>query len=134
MSSACLFLLSMICWAPQGTDREALAIYVRQNYAKFEHHIPMRDGVKLFTAVYIPNDRSKTYPIMMVRSAFSVAPYGPDKYRTALGPTAAFDYGGYIFVYQDVRGINMSEGDFENVRANRPAKARPKDTNESTDT
>lgn len=135
MSSAvCFLLLSMICWTPKGTDREALATYVRQNYTKFEYQVPMRDGVKLFTAVYIPNDRSKTYPIMLVRSAFSVRPYGLDKYRPFLGPTAAFDYGGYIFVYQDVRGINMSEGDFENVRAHRPAKARPKETNESTDT
>ena len=29
---------------------------VRARYTKYEYRIPMRDGVKLFTAVYVPKD------------------------------------------------------------------------------
>ena len=39
--------------------------FVRENYTKFEYRIPMRDGVKLFTSVYIPKDvftDDRTYP------------------------------------------------------------------------
>ena len=35
-------------------------IYVRAHYTKYEYRIPMRDGVKLFTAVYAPKDDSLT--------------------------------------------------------------------------
>src|ERR1700743_3019368 len=84
--------------------------YVKENYTKYEYQIPMRDGKKLFTAVYVPKDQSKKYPIMMDRTPYSVAPYGTDKYKPALGPSTFFPHDGYIFVYQDVRGRWMSEG------------------------
>ena len=41
---------------------------------------------------------------------------------------------GYIFVYQDVRGRLMSEGEFVNMRPHQPAKTGPADIDESTDT
>jgi predicted acyl esterase len=47
------------------------AAYIRENYSKYEYRIPMRDGVKLFTSVYVPKDviaEGKTYPIMMART------------------------------------------------------------------
>src|SRR5664279_2276121 len=59
--------------------------FVRENYSKYEYRIPMRDGVQLFTSVYVPKDvvtDGKTYPIMMDRTPYSVAPYGVDRYRT----------------------------------------------------
>ncbi len=74
----------------------------------------MRDGVRLFTAVYVPErrePRGKRYPILLMRTPYSVAPYGADRYRKRLGPTAAFEKEGFIFVFQDVRGRNMSEGE-----------------------
>src|SRR5581483_2618402 len=54
--------------------------YIKANYTKYEYRIPMRDGVKLFTAVYVPKDDSQTYPIMLMRTPYSCAPYGVDKY------------------------------------------------------
>ncbi len=86
---------------------------VRENYTKFEHRIPVRDGVKLFTSVYIPKDvfsDGRSYPIMLQRTPYNVAPYGIDQYRAGLGPSELFEKEKFIFVYQDVRGRFMSEG------------------------
>jgi len=114
-------------------EPDARAEYIRANYAKFEYQIPMRDGVSLFTSVYVPNDRSRTYPILLFRTPYTVAPYGLDRYRSVLGPDSAFEEEGFIFVFQDVRGRFMSEGDFVNMR---PIIDNPKDdqTDEATDT
>jgi putative CocE/NonD family hydrolase len=111
--------------------------FVRENYSKFEYRIPMRDGVKLFTSVYVPKDvitDHKTYPIMMQRTGYNVAPYGSDQYRATLGPSDLFAREKFIFVYQDIRGRYMSEGDYVVIRPHKPAKSGPKDTDESTDT
>lgn len=113
---------------------ETHAEYVRSNYVKYEYYIPMRDGVRLFTSVYLPVDQSDKYPILMVRTPYTVRPYGIDKYKTLLGPTEAFDRQGFIFVFQDVRGKYMSEGEFVNMRPHNPNKKSTKDIDESTDT
>ena len=107
---------------------------VKANYVKREHRIPMRDGVKLFTSVYMPKDTSRKYPIMLLRTPYTVSPYGEDKYKEALGPSAHFMREGYIFVYQDVRGKFMSEGEYVNVRPYKSRKSGPTDIDESTDT
>ncbi len=107
---------------------------VRENYTKSEHQIQMRDGVKLFTSVYVPKDVTQKYPIMMMRTPYSVAPYGPDNYRGQLGPSPMFMKEKFIFVYQDVRGRVMSEGDFKWMTPYKPKKSGPSDTDESTDT
>jgi len=84
--------------------------YVKSNYTKHESYIAMRDGVRLFTAVYIPKDHSQTYPILLTRTPYSIGPYGSDQYRDDLGPSPALAREKYIIVYQDVRGRFMSEG------------------------
>jgi putative CocE/NonD family hydrolase len=94
----------------------------------------MRDGVKLFTAIYTPKDQSQQYPIMLYRTPYSVAPYGLNEYRTTLGPSNLFQQEKFIFVYQDVRGKLMSEGEFVDVRPHNPKKTGSKDIDESTDT
>ena len=94
----------------------------------------MRDGVKLFTAIYIPKDQSRQYPIMLTRTPYTVFPYGADKYKTALGPSLFMQNEKYIFVYQDVRGKFMSEGEWLEVRPYKPAKGGPADIDESSDT
>lgn len=94
----------------------------------------MRDGVKLFTGVYIPKDATQSYPILLQRTPYSVAPYGENNYRRRLGPNNLFAKEKYIFVYQDVRGRHMSEGEFKEMT---PAKDTKKDTtqvDESSDT
>ena len=110
-----LLVLSQIALG-QASSELSRAEYIRTNYSKFEYRMPVRDGAKLFTSVYVPNDRSKTYPILMVRTPYAAGPYGPDRYRTALGPTEKFEREGFIFVLQDVRGRFMSEGEFVNMR------------------
>ncbi|MES2063619.1 MAG: CocE/NonD family hydrolase [Bacteroidota bacterium] len=108
--------------------------YIHDNYTKIERLIPMRDGIKLFTAIYIPKDSKEKYPFILSRTPYSVAPYGVDKYKTALGPSALFIKEGYIFVYQDVRGKWMSEGEFVNTRPFNPNKKTKNDIDESSDT
>lgn len=106
--------------------------YITANYTKREVMIPMRDGVKLFTSIYEPKDKSVKYPILMVRTPYTVAPYG-ETIKNVLGPNQLYAREGYIFVYQDVRGRWMSEGEFEDVRPDIDNKTS-KDIDESTDT
>ncbi len=131
---AVLALLALPMLAQEEGD-DATAEYVRAHYAKREVRIPMRDGVELFTSIYVPNDATaeKTYPILLNRTPYSVRPYGADRYKRELGPTAAYAREGFIFVYQDVRGKFLSEGEFVNMRPHREAKG-PRDVDESTDT
>jgi uncharacterized protein len=107
---------------------------VRERYTKHEYRIPMRDGVDLFTAVYVPKDVSRTYPLLITRTPYSVAPYGADAYKSTLGPSKEFQDEGFIFVYQDARGRYMSGGEFQQVRPHVPDKRSATDVDESTDT
>jgi putative CocE/NonD family hydrolase len=133
---AAVFLLALSASAharqaqsqPQGVDA------VRARYTKYEYRVPMRDGARLFTAVYVPKDASQRYPFLLTRTPYSVAPYGVDNYPRSLGPSESFEREGFIFVYQDARGRYMSEGEFQQVRPYVPDKRGPKDVDESTDT
>jgi putative CocE/NonD family hydrolase len=116
----------------QQLERQAA---VKAAYTKHEFLIPMRDGVKLFTSVYTPKDMSEQYPIMMSRTPYSVAPYGIENYRAGLGPSSEkFQKEKFVFVFQDVRGRNKSEGTFVHVRPVIVNKQGPKDVDEATDT
>jgi uncharacterized protein len=106
---------------------------VKEHYTKYEYRIAMRDGVRLFTAVYVPKDSSHAYPFLINRTPYSVAPYGVDQYRTQLGPSPEFDKTGYIFVMQDVRGRFMSEGTFVEMRPHIDNKKSNKDVDDSSD-
>lgn len=105
--------------------------YVASHYTKHEYRVPMRDGITLFTAVYVPKDTSKDYPSLLNRTPYSVGPYGEDAFPKHLGPSMDFTEEGFIFVYQDVRGRFMSEGEFEDVR---PDRSDPDSLDESRDT
>ena len=95
----------------------------------------MRDGVKLFTSIYIPKDisKNKKYPFIMQRTCYSVAPYGENDFKNSLGPNPYLMKDLYLFVYQDVRGRYMSEGTFTNMTPQVERKTK-KDVDESTDT
>ena len=110
-------------------------VYAHEHYNKLEFRIPMRDGVKLHTIVYVPKDADRVrYPIMLNRTPYSVGPYGPGKYRTGISPSSTMLREGYIFAFQDVRGAYMSEGVFEDVRPQQTKYAGKQDIDESTDT
>lgn len=112
---------------------QSLPFDVRAHYTKTVYSIPMRDGVKLFTVVYEPRDQSKEYPILLQRTPYGSGPYGPDEYKTQLGHNEMLQKSGYIFVFQDVRGRYMSEGQFVDVRPYKPVKKGDKDIDESSD-
>ena len=134
MKNLKLFLLSILTFFSAATfAQEKDSAYVRTNYTKIERQITMRDGIKLFTAIYIPKDQSKKYPFLMTRTPYTVAPYGEDKYKLSLGTFPALMKEGFIFVYQDVRGRWMSEGTFEDIRP-QTLKKGLRDIDESTDT
>jgi putative CocE/NonD family hydrolase len=126
--------LSSTAWAQQRPIDDKRQSEIKAQYTKYEYRIPMRDGKRLFTAVYVPKDQSKKYPIMLNRTPYSVRPYGPDEYRDSLGPSQVFDKAGYIFVLQDVRGRWMSEGEFVNMRPHIAVKKKPTDVDDSSDT
>jgi putative CocE/NonD family hydrolase len=135
---ALLALLALPFSAAQAQQPTGLAPaedYVRAHYTKYEFRIPMRDGKHLFTAVYVPKDAAAgPYPFLMDRTPYSVAPYGEDQYPKHLGPSDEFEKGGYIFVYQDVRGRWMSEGDFVEMRPHIDDKKSPQDVDDASDT
>ena len=112
---------------PAGVD------LVRATYTKHEYMVPMRDGARLFTSIYVPKDTAQSYPFLIARTPYSVAPYGVDQYKASLGPSDHFQKEGFIFVYQDARGRYMSEGEFQQVRPFNPNKG-PREIDESTDT
>ncbi len=115
------------------TDIDVRAQYIQDQYLKSEEQVVMRDGVRLFTSIYTPKDQSKKHPILMVRTPYQVNPYG-EAFKTRLGPSAAYEEAGYIFVFQDVRGRFMSEGSYVNMRPHLSQKVNQRDIDESTDT
>ncbi len=108
--------------------------YMRKHYEKFEYQVPMRDGIKLFTVVYMPKDKSKTYPVLMNRTCYNASGYAD--YETHGHPSKFLVEDGYILAFQDVRGRYMSEGVFNNMTPNIPGNdpKNKKNIDESSDT
>ena len=127
-----LFLFSFILLNAQ-TDQDSA--WIRDNYTKKEITIPMRDGVKLFTAVYMPKDMSEKHPILMNRTPYSCSPYGENNWRGFWnGHWKYYLRENYIIVIQDVRGRWMSEGEFVDVRPFIKDKKTNNDIDEASDT
>lgn len=130
-------LLSILCFLPlliqAQTINKADSAWFAKNYTKKESYVPMRDGVRLFTSVYTPKDNAEKHPFLMIRTPYTVAPYG--KEFSDLSQRHYIDYlrEHYILVQQDVRGRWMSEGEFVNVRPFNPNK-KGNETDEASDT
>lgn len=131
-----LLIGNMLAAAQQPGGKQALPVgkYIAENYTRATYKVPMRDGVHLYTIVYSPKDKSQKYPMIMTRTPYSIGPYEENLHRFSLGPNPQFAAEGYIFVYQDVRGRYMSEGEYSNMRPQLQKKGGPKDIDESTDT
>ncbi len=132
-TSLVLALVSIASGLLAQTKPETPAYDIQEHYTKYEYRIPMRDGVRLFTAVYVPKESSRSHPFLINRTPYSVSPYGIDQYRRQLGPSPDFDKAGYIFVFQDVRGRYMSEGTFVEMRPHIDDKKSHKDVDDSSD-
>ena len=123
MKKYSLLILLAFCFLT-GLSQNVDSSWVREHYAKIEKMIPMRDGINLFTAIYVPTDSAEKHPILFVRTPYSCSPYGPDKFSSRLYESYWINYlkAGYIIALQDVRGKYMSEGDFVDVRPFNPNK------------
>lgn len=108
-------------------------VTIKDRYTKIERMIPMRDGVKLFTAIYIPKDDGDKYPFLLERTPYSCYPYGESNYPRRLGPSQLFANENYIYVFQDVRGRYKSEGQFEEMTPHKAVKKSAAVTDESSD-
>jgi putative CocE/NonD family hydrolase len=119
-----LFVFSFIALVCLAQTNTLDSLWVRENYFKIERQIPMRDGAKLFTAIYIPKDTTEKHPILIRRTPYSVAPYGENNFPQSFWNSYYRLYmrENYIMVMQDVRGKYMSEGDFVDVRPFNPRK------------
>lgn len=128
------FLLGLgsICLMAEDKPADATAAWLAEHYTKYEHRILMRDGVRLFTRVYIPKDDSQPWPILLTRTPYGLKPYGSDNYTDPSGSFETLAKDKFILVTQDVRGRNGSEGEFMNVRPYNPKKSG-KETDESSD-
>lgn len=78
----------------------------------------MRDGARLFTAVYVPKDSSRSYPFLINRTPYSVSRYGVDQFRTQVGPSPDFDKVGYIFVQSQPSGRDINVLPSPSVQSN----------------
>src|ERR1700761_2945040 len=120
--------------SPQQQQMRDMMVYFQTHYTKHEYHIPMRDGVKLYTAVYTPiasqfKDQGP-YPFLMSRTPYNCGPYGPDSITPKVTGNTDLIHSGYIFVCQDVRGRWASEGTWFEMTPSKDGKG----IDESTDT
>jgi hypothetical protein len=123
-----------------AADASAAQRDLRASYTKYEYRIPMRDGTRLFTVVYVPKDGSKSYPFLINRTPYGAGVYadgelhyGEDWFPTSIGPSKEFEDAGYIFVKQDVRGRYMSEGKWVEMTPHASAKRAAGEGQESQD-
>lgn len=126
------FLAFMAMLAAQCQEKQVS--FVEANYDKIDTTIVMRDGIKLYTVIYVPKDKSEQYPFLVMRTPYSSGPYGFGQYKQRIGPDTALMHEKYIFVYQDVRGRYMSEGHNLEVTPYIPDKKTNKEVDESSDT
>ena len=113
---------------PDGYDATA-------HYRKQEVMIPMRDGVKLYTAIYRPQKEEAT-AFLLFRTVYGAGPSGTDKFAHQMGlsdQSHSMEDEGFIFVRQDVRGKFRSEGEFGEMRPV-TGEGTGGRTDESTDT
>lgn len=130
-----LFLLLFLVVPAVVSAQEPDSAWFAGNYTKQEQYITMRDGVKLFTSMYVPNDRTEKHPILILRTPYSCTPYGPGKYISFWsGHYRRYLQENYIMVMQDVRGKYMSEGKFVDVRPFIFDKKDPSQIDEASDT
>lgn len=114
---------------------QADSAWIVNNYTKIERMIPMRDGKKLFTSIYLPKDKSEKHPILMMRTPYGAGPYGEGKFREFwMGHHRKYMQENYISVIQDVRGKYMSEGEYMDVRPFNKNKKDSTEVDEASDT
>ena len=90
--------------------------------------VPMRDGIRLHTLLFIPKVRAGDVPMIVTRTPYGITGAA----RTLAGSYAELAAEGYAFAFQDIRGRYTSEGQFVMLRPMRD-RGDPKAIDESTD-
>ena len=125
----------LLATAAQAQSNQQDSLWIVDNYTKIERQVPMRDGVHLFTSIYIPKDTTEKHPILMYRTPYSCSPYGEKNWKAFWnGFQKYYLREGYIIANQDVRGRWMSEGEFMDIRPFNPNKTKNTDIDEASDT
>ena len=127
-------LSSFLLFAGFGVTAQTETNYVKEHFTKMDTTITMRDGIKLYTIIYVPKDATQQYPFLLERTPYSAGPYGDTTYPSSVGPNETLMKEQYIFVLQDVRGRYMSEGINLEVTPYLANKKSAKDVDESSDT
>jgi len=133
MKKLIILIIVLLC-THNSYARRNDSLWMARRYTKIEQYIPMRDGTRLFTSIYVPDNNAEEHPILLTRTPYSCTPYGPDTLRDFWSTyEKAYLQEHYILVVQDVRGKWMSEGKFEDVRPCKTEKKTNKDVDEITD-
>ncbi|MEO8763103.1 MAG: CocE/NonD family hydrolase [Ginsengibacter sp.] len=115
--SICIIAFTLLSGGTFAQTNSRDSIWIVENYYKIERQVPMRDGIKLFTSIYIPKDSTERHPILITRTPYSCSPYGEGNWPAFWDtPKKYYFREGYIMVMQDVRGRWMSEGKFMDIR------------------
>jgi putative CocE/NonD family hydrolase len=89
------------------------------DYVKRVEMVPMRDGTRLYTVIWLPKG-AKGLPIILTRTPYNAKGHTRGDGPTLLGALQLSDEdfvrAGYIRVYQDIRGKYGSEGGYEMTR------------------
>jgi putative CocE/NonD family hydrolase len=133
LESRSAFVLSLVgctvVGAYLGSMRYARAPVARHDFEQIDAMVPMRDGVKLQTVVFVPKDARGPLPILLQRTPYGV----PENELLFFSPGFAdLREDGYIFAFQNLRGRFRSEGTFVMLRPPRD-RADAKAVDESTD-
>ena len=135
MKKLVFFLLTAVLSFSVIAQNSLDSAWIMDNYYKIERMVPMRDGVKLFTSIYIPKDTSEKHPFLLTRTPYSSAPYGEKSFKGFWNSyQRLYLRENYIIVTQDVRGRFMSEGEFEDIRPFNPNKKTNQEIDEASDT
>jgi len=127
-----LLALLLLSCATSALGASTNTAWLSELYTKYEHRIPMRDGIRLFTRVYLPKDDSEPWPILLTRTPYALKPYGADNFSDPAGTFQSLARDKFILVSQDVRGRYGSEGTYVHMRPFQPNKG-PRDFDESSD-
>src|SRR5476651_1844986 len=96
-----LMLLTPVLGPAQQID------LVANRFVKSETRVPMRDGIKLYTTIYVPKAIKGPLPFILLRTPYGAEARGPQSLQSYLKDLADE---GYIFVFQDIRGRHKSDG------------------------
>jgi putative CocE/NonD family hydrolase len=120
--------LGIIVWLAPAQQPRQKPGDIAPEFDVQEVMIPMRDGIKLHTLIFVPKQHTEPLPIIMSRTPYGIA--GSARRLGSSYKELAAD--GYIFVSQDIRGRYGSEGNFVMLRPVRDRKD-PRSIDEATD-